>query len=213
MRSKTKKFLANENAVVSIEFMIIAPVMIALYLIILDLREAYTAMIKMHDAKAIVSDIVSRASDDPTNPNYMQATYIDAAEAAAELYMAPLDISGGRLKFTVSSILQKDDGDIEFGWSDHMNGGVSSYPIGGAAPDLVPGANDGGLFDAPGHAVVYTEISYAVQTVTGAMLARLMGWGGGGAYNFRGVHVSPMRGSSSCVEHADIPGSTCDPAT
>ena len=141
-----RQFSRDTRGVSAVEFALIAPFLIALYLGAVQVSQALNADSKVTSAANAVGDLV--AQDDTVTDDEMD----DIFQAAA-LIMQPYDPAA--LILRVSSVRMDDDGDIFIDWSD----GLRLTPL---AEDAAPDIPDGIL--AAGESIILVEAGYLFTT-------------------------------------------------
>lgn len=142
-----RRFLPDRRGVSAVEFALIAPVMILLYLGAVDLSIVMTIDRKVTTTASALADLV--AQDDVVTDDEMT----DILNAGAVI-LAPYD--PGPLQLRISSVMMDSDGDVEVQWSDAR--GLAPYSEGDAV--AVPG----GVLQA-NRSVIMVEVGYVHQTL------------------------------------------------
>jgi Flp pilus assembly protein TadG len=142
----------DRRGVAALEFALIFPAMIALYLGCVDVSQILTASRKASNVASAVADLVA------------QALQIDDQEvgnifAAANAMLEPLPTDS--LTVVISSVIMDEDGNIEVRWSDAMN--ASAHATG--APILIPD----GLLE-PGTSVIVAEVTYSYDSAVSELV-------------------------------------------
>ncbi|WP_427024531.1 TadE/TadG family type IV pilus assembly protein [Aureimonas ureilytica] len=120
-----RRFGRDKGGVAAVEFALVAPLMLLLYLGASEATLAITASRKLKATVNATADLV--AQDSSTDKSELAAE-LDIARAL----MQPLD--SGKVKLVVSSILIDDKGQAKVDWSQAANGATarsknSTYPL------------------------------------------------------------------------------------
>jgi Flp pilus assembly protein TadG len=138
--------LGRNNAGVSaVEFAMIAPVMVLLYLGMVEISMALSADRKVTNAASALADLV--AQDDVITDDEM----VDILNAGAAI-IAPFDAADFGVR--ISSVSMSLVGDVEVDWSDAS--GMMPRAAGSA-----PGMPQGVM--SPGRSVIWVEVTYAYE--------------------------------------------------
>lgn len=119
--SLTRRFCQAVDGVAAVEFAIVLPVMITLYVGSVEASRALTYDRRLETAAASLGDLVAQSSTDIT------VSELNDLFTAAKTTIAPHDASGVRQ--TVTCVRIDDDGDTEVMWSRGYNGG-SQHTVG-----------------------------------------------------------------------------------
>ncbi|MHA6287514.1 TadE/TadG family type IV pilus assembly protein [Maricaulis sp. CAU 1757] len=142
-----RRLRRDRSGVSAVEFALIAPFMILLYLGAVDLNLALSIDRKITSVASALADLV--AQDDVITDDEMTDIM-----NAAEVIVAPFD--GDPLRLRVTSVMMDEDRDLEVQWSDAR--GMSPYSPGGSAP--VPN----GVLE-PNRSIIMVEVEYDYETV------------------------------------------------
>lgn len=169
------RFGLDERGVAAVEFAIIAPVLIALYLGLAELCQAYMAQKRASHVASQVADIVAQA--DVVTVDQITDTF-----AISALVMRPF--TSTNLAMTVSGVTRGTDGVARVDWSRTQGGSVRSGTV------TIPA----GLI-SNGESIILSEATYAYRSP----LARLFP----GVRNFRSTYYLRPRlveriGCSNC---------------
>ncbi len=150
-------FRANENGVVAVEFALILPILLLLYLGAVETSRAVTFNKKMVNAAADMGDLVARVKGS------ISENELDDYFAAARITMSPL--SADNLKQVVSSVYIDENGDTSVIWSRGYNGGQahaegSAYEI----PDDIAGIAEDGYIIVSKASLTYQPITNFIFT-------------------------------------------------
>jgi Flp pilus assembly protein TadG len=142
LRRFARHFKANQKGVAAIEFALIAPVMIALYVGLIEFSNALTLDRKLTHTASALADLVAQDNDITDG----EMTDILAASAAI---VAPY--SASPLRLVVSSVVADGANKTTVAWSDAKN----TSPRGqGSTVQLPDGLTE------PGSSVILAEVSY-----------------------------------------------------
>ncbi|XBQ14824.1 MAG: TadE/TadG family type IV pilus assembly protein [Oceanicaulis sp.] len=140
------EFGRAREGVSAVEFALIAPVMVAMYLGSAELTQLLTADRKVTGASNVVADLV--AQDDFVTDNDLADVY-----EAGEAVLAPYD--GAQLALRITSVRMNADGEIFVDWSE----GRGLQPI---DTDDLPDLPEGLL--APMNSIVMVEAQYVYSS-------------------------------------------------
>ena len=126
LRQKIRAFGAAERGVAAVEFALILPFLLTLYLGSVEVGSAIAVDKRVANVAGALGDLVARQEDSITT-----STLTDYFEAA-QLTMAPY--SGSSLKQVVSSVYVSSTGVVTVIWSRGHNGGTAhsvgaTYPL------------------------------------------------------------------------------------
>lgn len=143
----------DRSGVAALEFALIFPALIALYLGCVDATQILTANRKASNVASAVGDLVA------------QALQIDNDEVnnifgAAAAMIEPLP--AGDLSVIISSVIMQPDGTTEVVWSDAMNG--SGHAAGSAI--TIPEGLIG-----PGATVIVSEVTYSYHSAVSELVS------------------------------------------
>lgn len=137
--TSVRSLLRDRRGVAAVEFALLLPVMIALYLGMAELVQAYQAQKKTTDVAATIGDLASQ-----------DTAVTDAALAgiftAGEMVIQPFDKSG--LRQRLASVSADKDGNIVVDWTSARNW------TGGAAPTVPAGML------GPNESVIVSDVVY-----------------------------------------------------
>jgi Flp pilus assembly protein TadG len=149
-----RAFLRNERGVSAVEFALILPVLVILYLGGVELTQAVTADRKVTAATSAVGDLVAQAQE-------INGGDIDNIFDAASAILAPYNADG--LQVVVSSVRINENGDATVLWSDarntacHAVGSSIVIPAGVAIPDSTVIVAESEFFYQPIFGQIVTE--------------------------------------------------------
>ncbi|MEO1038385.1 MAG: TadE/TadG family type IV pilus assembly protein [Pseudomonadota bacterium] len=146
LRNMLIRFSRDRDGASAVEFALIAPFLITLYLGAVQVSQALNADSKLTSAANAVGDLV--AQDDVITDNELD----DIFEAAG-IIMEPYDVDA--MVMRVSSVRMDNDGDIFVDWSDAQ--GID--PLGDDAQPVIP---NGILVE--GESIVLVEAGYNFTT-------------------------------------------------
>jgi Flp pilus assembly protein TadG len=147
LMTRLRGFARDCRGLSAVEFALIAPVMILLYLGAVDLSLALSIDRKVTSAASALADLV--AQDDVVTDDEM----VDILNAGAVI-LAPFDPVP--LQMRISSVMMDSDGDVEVQWSDAR--GRSPYSEGDSV--TVPS----GVLQ-PNRSIVMVEVAYQHETL------------------------------------------------
>ena len=143
----------NEQGISAVEFALIAPLLITLYLGAIELSLLMEADRRVTQTSASLGDLTARLST---------VTDSDMAEmfAAAKVLMEPYDANAAEMR--LSSIVDKGDGNPKVAWSDAHN--MSPYTKGQTV--MLPA----GIMPSPG-SIIMAEVSYEYESSFGYIIS------------------------------------------
>lgn len=144
---RLRRFWRDRRGVSAVEFALIAPFMILLYLGAVETSLALSIDRKITSVSSALADLV--AQDDVITDDEM-ADILNAGN----VIIAPFDTTP--LQIRISSVMMDMDGDVEVQWSDAV--GMSPYSEGGSV--TMP---DGVL--SPNRSIVMVEVEYRYETM------------------------------------------------
>lgn len=173
--SALRRFGVDERGVAAVEFAIIAPVLIALYLGLAELCQGYMAQKRASHVASQVADIIAQA-------DVVTRDQIDDTFAISALVMNPFPSSD--LTMTVTGVTRGTDGTARADWSRTQGGTVRSGAV------TIPA----GLIEN-GESIILAEATYAYRSPLGQLLP--------GVTNFRSTYYLRPRlvekiGCSNC---------------
>lgn len=140
-------FRGHDRGVAAIEFALIFPVMITMYMGAVDVSQVLTADRKITTLASTTADLVAQA--ETVDADEMADIYAAAAEIVAPFPSADLSI-------VVTSIELDENGDPSVGWSDAYNGTPRASVSGVTIPD--------GMIEAGG-SVILAEVTYLYDSI------------------------------------------------
>ena len=145
-------FLEDCRGISAVEFSLLLPLMLTLYLGSVELSTGIAATRKVSITARTVADLASRMT---TIHNTDMSNILNASSAVIAPY------STSNLKVTVSELSIDSKGNATVAWSDTLNG--SAYSVGQSVP--VPSA-----LAAPNTSLIWGEVQYAYNPVFGYFL-------------------------------------------
>jgi len=143
---RMKRLASDRRGVSAVEFALIAPVLIVMYLGIAQTTLALSADRKATSAASIAADLVAQLET-------LSDSDLDDVFAAANAVMSPFDASA--LSLTITSVRMDENGAVFVDWSEAR--GRDPHPS-GSAPALPEGLL------TPSTSVVMVETAYAFST-------------------------------------------------
>lgn len=155
------RFRASEQGVAAVEFALIMPFLLALYLGSIEASALFTADKRVNTVSSTVGDLVSQWNpDDNAISESTLDTYFDAAEGI----MVPYAVEG--VKQVVSLVFVDSSGGTHVLWSKQSGGGTT-HTVGQSFPALEESSNTHTNEGARGGCVVAAETSYSYLPVLG----------------------------------------------
>ena len=152
-----KRLKRDTKGVAALEFALIAPIMVTLYMGSVELHHALSADRRVTDLAGATADLVAQSSD--------ISGQMDNIFDAASTYLKPYGVA--ELRITVSSICHAGDDTGRIDWSDnYTNGGVKSY----AHMDTVPlplDSDDKPILTIKGTSLILAEVTYQYTSPLG----------------------------------------------
>ena len=143
----------NERGISAVEFALISPLLIMLYLGAIELNFLMEADRRVTQTSASLGDLTARLST---------VTDSDMAEmfAAAKVLMEPYDATAAEMR--ISSIVDNGDGNPKVAWSDAHN--MTPYSKG--ATVTIPA----GIMPSPG-SIILAEVNYSYESDIGYIIS------------------------------------------
>ncbi len=110
---RARDFFRNQQAVAAVEFALITPFMVALWLGSIEIAQVVSADRKVSHASSALADLVTQQT------NLTRAEMDDIMDATLAI-MAPLDMAN--LSIRLAGVEIDDDGDTRVVWSESRNG-------------------------------------------------------------------------------------------
>jgi Flp pilus assembly protein TadG len=156
VRRPLRRLLRDQRGISAVEFAMLLPLMVTLYLGGVEVSQAVAVDRKVTLIARSLGDLVAQA----TNVTTSDVTSILAASAAV---VAPYDDS--KLKITVSSVKIDSTGVAKIAWSDTKNGTVRAV---GSTVTLPDALNTNGTW------LIWTEAEYAYTPAIGYVITGTM---------------------------------------
>jgi Flp pilus assembly protein TadG len=153
IRATVRRFRADLAGLSAVEFALVLPIMLTLYLGGVELSDALTINRKITHVTSTLADLVAQSK---TITDDDMEDIFDAAESI----MTPYDATG--LKMVVSGIAIDADGVATVSWSD-TRGGTASTP-GATVTDLPTGVNQPSTF------LVMAKVNYDYTPIIGYVM-------------------------------------------
>ncbi len=152
LAKKAQKFQLNEKGVAAVEFALILPIMLTLYIGTAEVGRAIEYNKRAAVAAATMGDLVARADG-----SVSEAEITDFF-AAAKITLTPYPIVN--LKQVITSVYVDDDGDTSVEWSRSKNGGAA-YSNGDSftLPDNIKDISEDGYVIVSETSLTYTPIT------------------------------------------------------
>jgi len=139
----------NDKGVAALEFAMIAPIMVALYLGSVELHHALSADRRVTELAGATADLVAQSSD--------ISGEMDKIFEAASIYLKPFGVVP--LRITVVSICHAKNNLGKVDWSAEYNGGVHTYAH--EDPISLPLGDDGKpVLTIIGSSLILAEVTY-----------------------------------------------------
>jgi len=147
----------DNKGVAALEFALIAPIMVTLYMGSVELHHALSADRRVTDLAGATADLVAQSAD--------ISGQMDNIFDAASTYLKPYGVAN--LRITVSSICHAGDDTGRVDWSaNYVNGGVKTY----AHLEVVPlplDSDDKPVLTIKGTSLILAEVSYQYTSPLG----------------------------------------------
>jgi Flp pilus assembly protein TadG len=147
------RFAHDESGVSAVEFAMVMPLMVPLYLGTVELSQGLDADRKVTITARTVADLVARVS------SINNAEMINTLNASAAV-IAPFSVS--KLKVTVSSVTIDGQGKATIAWSDTLNGTPRSKGTTVSLPDALKIANT---------SLIWSEVQYSYKPAIGYLIS------------------------------------------
>ena len=145
-----RRLKRNEQGVAALEFAMIAPIMITLYMGSIELHHALSADRRVTDLAGAAADLVAQSSD--------ISGQMDNIFDASSTYLKPYGVEN--LKITITSICHDKDDKGRVDWSaNYVNGGVNSYSHMDLI-DLPLDDDDNPVLTIKGTSLIFAEVTY-----------------------------------------------------
>jgi Flp pilus assembly protein TadG len=156
LRRRVSGFAGDQRAVSAVEFAIMLPLMLSVYLGAVELSQGISATRKVTLTARTVADLVSQVS------TVNNADITNSLNAAAAV-IAPFSVAN--LKVTVSSVLIDANGNATVAWSETLHGTAHSV---GATITLPAGLNGAGT------SLIWSEVEYAYKPTIGYVVTNTL---------------------------------------
>jgi Flp pilus assembly protein TadG len=150
--SRLRRLSADEHGVSAVEFALLLPLMVSLYLGAVEMSQGIAADRKVTLTARSIGDLVSQVSS-------INNTDMTNALNAAGAVMAPYPL--GNLKVTVSSVKIDANGNATIDWSDTLNGTARTK----GSTVTLPGA-----LNVASTSLIWSEVSYNYKPVVGYVI-------------------------------------------
>jgi len=156
MRGNLHKLLGNQRGTALIEFAMILPIMITLFMGIFEVTRVMSAYMRVANAAQVMADMVAQQSSVGDTSSSM-TDFCNGSQASMTPY------AGTSLKVAVASVTNTN-GTVTLNWSDvTCNSATAISNPTSLASSLVPNTNDGVIIVQATYA--YTSpISYVLQS-------------------------------------------------
>lgn len=148
-----RRFRRDPNGVAAVEFALIFPVLLALYLGVVDASQILTASRKASHVSSAVGDLVAQAIS-------IDDDGIDNIFAAAEAMLEPFPTDA--LTVVVTSVIADADGNTTVDWSDGLHASARAEGSTIVLPE--------GLVE-PGTSVIMSEVTYEYSSAVSELVA------------------------------------------
>ncbi len=148
-----KRFLRNEDGIAAVEFALVAPIMITLFLGAVEFSQAITVKRKIVALTSATADLVAQTK-------VMDSTVMSNVFEASTAILTPYDT--GSLTIVVTGIRIDGSGDATVDWSKPFQGGTARA-IGSSVTIPVN-------LQFPESGLIMTETEYDFSTVVGKFL-------------------------------------------
>ena len=149
---RLRRLIGDENGVSAIEFALLLPLMVSLYLGAVEMSQGIAADRKVTLTARSIGDLVSQVSS-------INNTDMTNALNAAGAVMAPYPL--GNLKVTVSSVKIDANGNATVDWSDTLNGTARAK---GSTVTLPAALN------VASTSLIWSEVQYNYKPVVGYVI-------------------------------------------
>ncbi len=148
------RFLARENGTALIEFALVFPILVVLFLGLVEFGEAFSVSRKVDSVAATTADLVSQVE------TLTSADYSDIVLVANELIKP---YSNAPMSLVISSVVADDANERTVAWSCATGGGTART-VDSVVKDLAAGLTE------PGSSLILVEASYQFTPVVGLYL-------------------------------------------
>ncbi|MBM3529432.1 MAG: pilus assembly protein [Alphaproteobacteria bacterium] len=151
--ARLKRLASDERGVSAVEFAMLLPLMLALYLGAVEVSQGIGADRKVTLTARTIADLVSQASN-------MTNTEMTNSLNAAKAVMAPMPESN--LKVTVSSVKINSQGQATIAWSDTYNGTKRATGSSVTLPSALK---------IPNSSLIWSEVQYTYKPTIGYVVS------------------------------------------
>ncbi|VAW13271.1 hypothetical protein MNBD_ALPHA09-853 [hydrothermal vent metagenome] len=149
----TRRFRRDRRGVAAVEFALILPAMIALYLGLVDVTQILSASRKASGVASAVGDLVAQSIQ-------IDDAGMDNVFVAAASMLSPFDPS--TLTVVITSIDADGDGNTTVGWSDALNAAPRGVGSSVALPE--------GLIE-PNSSLIMSEVTYSYESAVSHLVS------------------------------------------
>jgi len=155
MLNQIKKFIKRKDGVAAVEFAILAPLMLTMYIGTVEAGNFLSTNMKVTNTAATMADLVARAP-------YIDDNEIDLMFEAVSIIMRPVDVSGMEIVVTALSA-EFVGGELQYRvrWSDSANSNASPRAINSYV--VIPETDQPPV--SVGDYIVMSELSYVYQPI------------------------------------------------
>jgi len=162
LRELCTRFRTDEQAVAAVEFALVVPFLILLYLGSLEGGALFTADKRVNSISSTIGDLISQWDpDDGTISTSTLNGYFDASQGM----ISPYSATG--LQTVVSLVFVKKDGTATVLWSKAPSGGGTALTQGDAFAPLSSGNNPNTNTMARGGCVIASQATYPYKPLLG----------------------------------------------
>jgi len=151
--NRINRFAGDERGVSAVEFAMVLPLMLTLYLGSIEMSQGIAADRKVTLTARTVADLVSQTTS-------ISNTEMNNSLSAATAVMAPYPTA--HLTLTVTSVKIDADGKATVAWSDSLNGSARAK---GSSVTLPAALN------VPSTSLIWSEVQYAYTPTIGYILS------------------------------------------
>jgi Flp pilus assembly protein TadG len=197
----TRRFRRDSQAVAAVEFALIVPFLITLYLGSIEAAALYTVDKRISSISSTIGDLVAQWDPDDPDYSYLTASILTDYMNASTGILTPYSTVG--LKIVVSLVQVKDNGTTKVLWS-RANAAGTVKTVGNAYADLsltnAPQMND----VSQGGCVIAAEVTYSYLPVLGKVFDTALNLKHTNYFLPRYGSVKPIQVASS-----GIPANSC----
>ena len=135
VRRSCRLFSRDQRGLAAVEFALIAPILILLFLCVVEVSNLLSADAKMRAATAAVGDLVTQDSDGMIN-----AADIAILQAASRAIMAPIPVNSNQLTIYVTNYSVDASSNVTVSWRRRVgrNGDPAATGSGACTPNGLP---------------------------------------------------------------------------